>query len=369
MTLPQLPPPVEMTSETKRNIIDALKKIIEIFKTEGKLGPEASYKSVIHDPRELYRFIKAYRANPELAASLVKDPDGNPVTDENETLVCGVTLLQVQQLLVKTCSRHYLEQENKQPPKVVTETVKKKVFGGLFTKTEQVERKVAGGFDERKVREIAKCMAYDWQLPLLPAYNMLNSAHLLELGENIHGLTSFETIRDFIQLDHPTLRKAKQTVGDDFPHFLARPAALAGVSVWNSEMYQFYRKILGDSAFDFFARDKQFFNVCAELDRPLAEIYGDMLSYIDGDNLQEMMRLNIDKADVLVQAMKASFGPAIKPALGNPNFAKDMLRKVVESLQHVSQEKAQLAQSAMITCKALAPQVAEWVERQQRSVA
>ncbi|MBV8465661.1 MAG: hypothetical protein JO218_06920 [Burkholderiales bacterium] len=358
-----------MTSETKRNIIDALKKIIEIFKTDGKLAPDASYKSITYDPRELYRFIKAYRANPELAAGLVKDADGNPVTDEEATLVCGVSLLQIQQLLVKTCARHYLEQENKEPPRVVTETVKKKVFGGLFTKTEQVERKVAGGFDERKVREISKCMAFDWQLPLLPAYNMLNSAHLLELGETIHGLTTFEAIRDFIQLDHPTLRKAKQTVGDDFPNFLARPAALAGVGVWTKDMYQFYRKILGESAFDFFARDKQFFNVCAELDRPLAEIYGDVLSYIDGDNLQEMMRLNIDKADVLVQAMKASFGPAIKPALGNPNFAKDMLRKVVESLQHVSQEKAQLAQSAMITCKALAPQVAEWVERQQRSVA
>ncbi|SRR5579859_353153 len=368
MTLPQLPPPVEMNSETKRNIIDALKKIIEIFKTDGKLAPDASYKSVIHDPRELYRFIKAYRANTELAAEFVKDAAGNPVTAEDEPLVCGVTLLQIQQLLVKTCSRHYLEQENKEPPKMVTETVKKKVLFGLLTKSEKVERRVAGGFDERKVRDISKCMAYDWQLPLLPAYNMLNSAHLFELGENIHCLTTFETIRDFIQLDQPTIKKAKQTVGEDFPYFLARPAALTGVGVWNNDMYQFYRRVLGDSAFDFFARDKHFFNVCAELDKPLIEIYGEVLSYIADENLQEILRLNIDKADVLVQAMRASFGPAIKPALSNPAFAKDMLRKVVESLQHVSQEKAQLLQSAMITCKALAPQVAQWVER-QKSVA
>jgi hypothetical protein len=368
MTLPQLPPPVDMNSETKRNIIDALKKIIEIFKNAGKLGAEATYSSILHDPRELYRFIKAYRANTELAAEFVKDADGNPVTEEDAPLVCGVSLLQIQQLLVKTCSRHYLEQENKTPPKIVVETVKKKVLGGLITKTEKVERKVAGGFDERKVRDIAKCMAYDWQLPLLPAYNMLNSAHLFELGEHIHCLTSFETIRDFIQLDQPTIKRAKQTVGEDFPYFLVRPAALTGVGEWTQDLYQFYRKILGDSAFDFFARDKQFFMVCAELDKPLIEIYGEVLGYIDGANLEEMLRLNIDKADVLVQAMRASFGPAIKPALSNPNFAKDMLRKVVESLQHVSQEKAQLLQSAMITCKALAPQVAEWVER-QKSVA
>jgi len=306
-----LPPPVEMTSETKRNIIDALKKIIEIFKTAGKLGPEATYSSILHDPRELYRFIKAYRANPELAADFVKDGAGNPVTGEDDILVCGVSLLQVQQLLVKTCSRHYLEQENKEPPKVVVETVKKKMLGGLITRTEKVERKVGGGFDERKVRDISKCMAYDWQLPLLPAYNMLNSAHLFELGEHIHCLTSFEAIRDFIQLDQPTIKRAKQTVGDDFPYFLVRPAALTGVGAWTKDLYQFYRKALGDASFDFFARDKQFFNVCAELDKPLIEIYGDVLSYIDGENLQEMLRLNIDKTDVLRRSISCRFSPSI----------------------------------------------------------
>jgi hypothetical protein len=368
MSLPQLPPPVEMNNETKRNIIDALKQIIEIFKGAGKLNAEATYGSILHDPRDLYRFIRTYRANTGLAGDFVKDKEGNPVTAEDELLVCGVTLAQIQQLLVKTCARHFLEQENKEEVKVVTETVKKKVLG-VFTKTEQVERKVGGGFDERKVRDISKCMAFDWQLPLLPAYNMLNSAQLFELGDYLHCLTSFEGIRDYSQLDQPTIKKAKQTVGDDFPFFLAnRPAALSGVGAWSKEMYLFYRKALGDAAFDFFSRDKQFYMVCAALDKPLIAIYGDVLGYIDSGNLEEMQRLNIDKTDVLIQAMRTAFGPNMKEALSNPNFAKDMLRKVVESLQHVSQEKAQLAQSAMITCKALAPQVANWVEK-QKSVA
>jgi hypothetical protein len=354
-----------MNSETKRNIIDGVKQVLETFKTEGKLPAEATYSSILHDPRDLYRFIRLYRANPAVAADLVKDKEGNPVEADYEQLVCGVSLAQIQQLLVKTCSRYYLEQENKEEVKVVTETVKKKVLG-IFTKTEKVERKVGGGFDERKVRDISKCMAFDWQLPLLPAYNMLNSAQLFELGDYVHCLTSFESIRDFTQLDQPTVKKAKATVGDDFPHFLAgRPAALAGVGDWSRDMYQFYRKILGDAAFDFFSRDKEFYMVCAALDKPFIEIYGDMLSYIDSANLEEMQRLNIDKTDVLVQAMRAAFGPKLRDALSNPNFAKDILRKVVESLQHVTQEKTQLLQSAMITCKALAPQVADWVDRQK----
>jgi len=368
MTLPQLPPPVEMNNETKRNIIEALKQIIEIYKSADKLNADATYGAILHDPRDLYRFIRAYRSNPEMAAGFVKDKEGNPVTGEDDLLVCGVSLAQVQQLLVKTCARHYLEQENKEEVKLVTETVKKKVLG-VFTKTEQVERKVGGGFDERKVRDISKCMAFDWQLPLLPAYNMLNTAQLFELGDHVHCLTSFESIRDYTQLDQPTIKRAKQTVGDDFPYFLAtRPSALAGVGAWSREMYLFYRKALGDAAFDFFSRDKHFYSVCAALDKPLIAIYGEVLGYIDSANLEEMQRLNIDKTDVLLQAMRNAFGPKMKEALSNPNFAKDMLRKVVESLQHVSQEKAQLVQSAMITCKALAPQVADWVEK-QKSVA
>jgi hypothetical protein len=270
---------------------------------------------------------------------------------------------------VKTCAKHYLEQVNREEMRVVTETKKKKVLGGLFTRTETIERKVGGGFDERKVRDISKNMAFDWQLPLLPAYNMLNNVQLLELGDDMACLQSFEHIRDFATLDQPTLKKAKAVVGDDFPNVLTiKPLALAGIGIWTRDMYHFYRKELGESAFEFFAREPTFFMVCASLDKPFISIYGDVLAYIDSDNLQEMQRLNIDKTDVLLQGMKAAFGSKLRDALANPNFARDHLRKLVESMQHVTQEKAQLAQSAMITCKAIAPQVADWVEK-QKSVA
>ena len=96
MTLPQFPPPVEMNNETKRNIIDALKQIIEIFKTAEKLNADATYSAILHDPRDLYRFIRTYRSNAELASALVRDKEGNFVTAEDETLVCGVTLAQIQ---------------------------------------------------------------------------------------------------------------------------------------------------------------------------------------------------------------------------------------------------------------------------------
>ena len=126
----------------------------------------------------------------------------------------------------------------------------------------------------------------------------------------------------------------------------------------------FYRSAIGDNAFEFFCRDKAFYMVCAALEKPLARIYGDVLCYIAAENLEEMQRLNIDKADVLIAAMKFAFGDKLRQILSRPAFAKDILRKLVESLLHVSQEKSQLAMSAQITCKAIVPQVADWLAKQ-----
>jgi hypothetical protein len=365
MALPQLPPPIDITNETKRGVIDGLKKVIEVFQTNGVLEKEIGYQDVIHDPEILYNFIQTYKANAPLVSKIVVGKNGGPVTDPNAPLVCGISLAQIQQLLVKTCARYFLEQDTREEESTVTETVTKTRF--LFFKTtEQVERKTGGGFDERKVREISRYMAFDWQLPLLRAYAELNSVQILELGENIVALQSAEAIRDFSKFDQPTIKKAKTTAGQDFANILAvRPGAIGGIATWSKDMYGFYRQALGDHAFEFFCRDKAFYMVCAALEKPMARIYGEVLCYIAAENLEEMQRLNIDKADVLIAAMKIAFGDKMRAVLSQPAFAKDILRKLVESLLHVSQEKSQLAISAQITCKAIAPQVMDWLTKQQ----
>jgi hypothetical protein len=364
MASSKLPPPIDITPETKRGVIDGLKKVIDVFQANDVLGKEIGYRDVIHSPEVLHDFIQTYKTNAQLVGAIVVDKKGEPVTDPDVSLSCGISLAQIQQLLVKTCVRFFLEQDTREEETTVTETVTKKRF--LFFKTtEQVERKTGGGFDERKVRELSRYMAFDWQLPLVHAYAQLNSAQLMELGENVVLLQTAEAIDDFSKFDPQIIKKAKATAGDDFLNILAlRPAAIGGVAVWSKDMYTFYRQALGDDAFEFFGRDKSFFMVCAALDKPLARIYGDVLSYIAAENLEEMQRLNIDKADVLIAAMKLAFGNKIRPVLSRPAFAKDVLRKLVESLLHVSVEKSQLAISAQITCKAITPQVMDWLAKQ-----
>jgi hypothetical protein len=364
MPLPKLPPPVDISAEAKRGIIDGVRQVIEIFQANGVLDKELGYRDVIHDPDVLYSFIQSYRTNSKLAEKIVVQKNGKPVTDESAPLVCGVSLAQVQQLLVKTCARYFFAEDTKEEEEIVTETVTRTRF--LFFKTtEQIERKSGGGYDERKVRELTRHMAFDWQLPMLKAYAELNSAQLMELDSDIAYLQSPGAIHDVARYDHAVLKKVKGTVGADFPALLAaRPAAIGGVAQWSKDMYAFYRGILGDRAFEFFSRDKSFFMVCASLDKPLARIYGDVLAYIAAENLAEMQRLNIDKADVLIAGMKFAFGDKTPLILAQPNFAKDVLRKLVESMLHISQEKAQLVVSAQLTCKAIAPQVMDWLTKQ-----
>lgn len=365
MALPVLPPPTEINVETKKAIIDGLKKVIEAFQAKGLLEAGLSYQDIIHDPATLRALIASYRENRELVDSVVVSPDGQPVRDDQTPLICGVTLEQVQQLLVKTCAKFYFDRDRGEEETVVKPVTTTRFL--FFKKTEMVERKAGPSADDRKAREIIRYLAFDWQLPLLPHFkDELIHQQVTELGDDVVALQTPEAIKAIGALEPVVIRKAKQVTGPDFANVLIeRPQAIGGIGQWTRDLYVFYRSVLGSKAFDFFSRDKSFFNVVAELDRPLARIYGDVLCYIAAENLQEMQRLNIDKTDVLIEGLKSSFGDRLPQILSIPNFSKDVLRRLVDSLLHMSQEKDQLAVATTLTCKAIAPQVLDWLQKQK----
>ena len=364
MAVPNLPPPVDLSNETKKAIIDGLKKVIEVFQAKGVLDKAVTYGRVIHEPEVLHAFIQTFRAQRALVDAIVQAPDKKPVRDEVTPLACGVTLEQVQQLLVKTCAKFYFDKDRAEPETVVrTVTTKRFLF---FTKTEQVESKAGPTADDRKHREILRYLAFDWQLPLLPAFKDMIYQQVAELGDDMVALNTVDGIEALSQLDPAVIKKAKGTAGPDFTNIIAeRPQAIPGVAAWNRDMYVFYRSILGVKAFEFFARDKYFFNVAAELDKPMARAYGDVLCFIHADNLMEMQRLNIDKTEVLIEGLRQALGDTLPQVMSLPNFAKEILRRLVESLLHMSQEKDQMLVATSLTCKAIQPQILEWLSKQR----
>ncbi len=362
-----LPPPADIGNDAKKGIIDGLKNVILVFQEKGLLSPEVGYQDIIHEPAVLYDFIQSYKANREAVSHLVQDAEGTPVLTDDQPLVCGVTLEQIQQLLVKTCAKYFFEQDRTQ--EVVTETVTRTRF--LFFKTtEQVERTATSGVDERKVRQILMYLAFDWQLPLLAAYrDHLNVQQLMELDSEFLCLSTPEGVAELGQIEPATIKRARGIAGNDFPNLLrARPAAITGVAVWQKEWYILFRNMLGDKAWEFFCREPSYFNVVAALDKPLAKTYGDVLVYAASENLEEMQRLNIDKAGVLIESLKAALGDrGCAAVMAIPNFSRDILRKLVESLLHMSMEKDQLKVSAELTCKAMIPQIKEWMIKQRQA--
>lgn len=125
-------------------------------------------------------------------------------------------------------------------------------------------------------------MAFDWQLPLLGVYQeVLSPQQLVALGGDLAAMRSPEAVRAAAALDPTVLRKARQSAGREVQLALAdRPESIAGISYMNREMYVFFRKVLGDQAFRFFTRDRQFFNQVASLEKAMVRVYGDVLCYI-----------------------------------------------------------------------------------------
>lgn len=368
MTVPTLPPPVDIDNDTKKAIIDGLKKVLARFQQDGLVDQSLTYQDLISHPDILEKFIALFLANRELCDEIVKRKGGQPVRDEDSMLVCGVSLNQIQQLLVRTCAKKLFDAEK--TAQTVTETVTKKSLFGLIKKTEQVEVTRLGNdpIEERKLRELARYLAFDWQLPLLRAYREhISYQQLMEIGEDIVALRTPEAIATVGKFEPAILKKVKAAAGPDFTDILInRPQAIAGVAVWNRDMYEFYRKMLGDAAWAFFAREKDFFNVVASLDKPVARVYGDVLSFISSESLAEIQRLNIDKSEVLVTSLRGAFGNKLPAVLGHPNFAKDILRKVVDNMLHMNQEKDKLMTSFALTCKAMVPTVNEWLAKQPK---
>lgn len=369
MTIPVLPTPVEITPQNKKAIIDGLKKVLSRLQQMGFIGAQLTYHDLIVSPTHLAQFIHTFVQNRESCDDLVISKDNGPVRDDDLPLLCGTSLNQIQQLLIRTCAKKVFEPEK--TVETVTETVVKKSLFGLIKRTEQVEvtRPTTDPIEERKFRELNRYLAFDWQLPLLESFrDHLSYQQIVEIGGDLLALSTPEAVIAVGQFDPQTVRKVKQTVGDEFVDvLLAQPQAIAGIAAWNRDMYDFYRKLLEDKAWAFFARETAFFNVVASLDKPIARLFGDVLCYIAADNLEEIQRLNIDKIEVLVTSLQSAFGNKLPQILSVPAFSKEILRKVVDNLLHMNQEKEKLSVSFALTCKAMVPTVMDWLGKYQAS--
>jgi hypothetical protein len=361
-------PPIEISNETRTAIIDGVRATLMLLQRGGKISSDISYSSLLENPDLLYAFIQAYRANPEIADSLVQDKKGKPVRDDQTMLVCDVNLAQVQRLLVVTCSKRYFAPAPAQQVQPAPPEPDQKKSLGLFRKSEKPDpqaKQAPKTNEERKLSDLTRYLAYDWQLPILPVYReALSYQHLVELGADILRLKDVKAVAAAGRLSPSDIQKARRVAGEDFSTMLARnPRAVNGVVHWSHEMYKFFHQLLGEKTWDFFAREREFFRVVGGLDKGRLRMYGDMLTYIAPENLLTLGRLNIDKTRALVEALKVQLGDHLDMTLSSAQFGKDILNRIVDSFIHLKKDNDQLVVYAELTCQALAPTIQDWLSR------
>ncbi len=359
-------PPVDITPETRNAIVDGLKQCLGVFQAAKKVKNEISYQNLIENPAALYQFIQIYRANREMVDNIVKAKSGQPVRDDDTELACGVSLSQVQRLLILTAAkRHFGVSGAIQKPA----EEKKGGIGSLFRKSEAKAEAPSRTNEERKLSELAKYLAYDWQIPLLQVYrDSLTYQHVMELGPELTLLKDAKAIAQAGRLDPAQVRKARQVVGGDFVNLISdNPKAIEGVIYWNADMYKFFRSLLGDKAWIFFGRDQQYFNALASFEKAKLRLFGDALAYMAPECLIEFERLNIDKINAMMEAFRGNFGDDLEMILSQKSFAFDVMHRLVESFVHLKKEPDQLKVYADMTCKAILPSMQEWLAKTKAS--
>jgi hypothetical protein len=105
MAVIQLPPPVDIDNDAKKAIIDGLKKVLARFQQGGLVDGAVTYQHLISHPDVLESFVGIFVAHRDACDDIVKAKGSKePVRDDNQMLVCNVSLNQIQQLLVRTCA-------------------------------------------------------------------------------------------------------------------------------------------------------------------------------------------------------------------------------------------------------------------------
>lgn len=362
-------PPVDITPETRSAIVDGLKQVLAAFQQAKKIKAEISYQMLIENPQALYQFIQIFRANRELADAIVRSPDGALVRDEETELVCGVSLAQIQRLLILTAAKRHFGVGQ---PQAKPQEDKKGGLGSLFRKQDTDKTASTGmSAEERKLSELAKYLAYDWQIPLLQIYrDSLTFQHIMELGPCITLLRDAKAIAQAGRLDPAQIRKARQVVHDDFVQLLSEnPKAVEGVIYWNADMFKFFHNLLKEKCWAFFARDQMFFNSVAAFEKAKLRLFGDLLLSITPEGLSEFDRLNLDKTAAILEAFRANFGRDLPLMLSQKSFAFETLHRMVESFVHLRKGSEQIKIYADLTCKAMLPTLQPWINKVKAELA
>ncbi len=337
----RVPPVADLGDEVKDVILGSVKLAIKRLTENGVIPADIEYKDLLADPAKMGEFIAAYKKDRSVARDLALDATGKPVDDDWTELVCGITMAQIERLLVFTCFKR----------------IYKKASGGK------------GG--KKDIPDAIKCaIAFDWQLPFLDLYaEKMPPAHYKLMEDNIFHAQTAEEIEKITQTSTGELTRALELTDKYFVAFLDAPE-IARNMLREKGPQEFNRMeiLAGDQVFRFFSLDEQVMVEVLGLSDDHLSAFGSLAVSL---SLESFRALEDMPANVLAPFMRAFldvFGEQSYDLLARDGFAGKFLRNNVNIFRDMDagdeDEAEQVEKSAMIKWRSIKAAVIEWLGAQ-----
>ena len=335
----EIPALVDFPPETKTLVIGAIKLVLRRLRRDGLLREDVAYGDLLGDAAKLHEVISLFKANRAIADDVVLDTAGGPVRDDRKTLICGITLAQIERLLVFTCAKRlYASWDG---------------WTGVRSSGAVVPE------------ELKRVLGFDWQLPLLPLYQTAMSAeHFRALGDAVLALRTPQAVVAASNMDPGEIENLKLAAGDRFAEVLmVAPDAGALVARLKPEKFALFSEAAGDRLWEFLAGEPQvrgyLMGVVAERVRALGPSLPDLCL----EAARVLTDLPSDRLALLLSSFREVFKDEAPRLLKDSGFAHDVLAPLVARILGAPPDSRDCTSHAHMVreWEALKPRIMVWM--------
>lgn len=293
----EVPDLFDMQPGIKDLLVGSIKLVLQRMKREEIMPEDLEYRAMLASPERLETFIMQYKSRRDLAQDVALAPTGQTITDYDTPLVCGVTLGQVERMLVYTCVKKTYAAANIRP--------------------------VPG--------PVRSYVAFAWQLPLIEAYRaILTPDHLDALGDALLALQTVNEIQATVRVDADDIAKAKEILGPRIADALrANPMALRSIARLDTPTFERIQQAASPREWDVFSADPYLVAELAKRDTERVNAIGPTAADLCVDTLRLLDNLPKWMFATFMDGFREHLEAHATALLGEDGELRDIFREIV----------------------------------------
>ena len=310
-----IPSLVEFEDRTKDIVIGAIKLILKRLRKKGAFPDGIEYADLLRDPDQMLAFITCYKHNREIGQDVTLDAHGDPAPDDTTPLVCGLTLAQIERLLVYTCAK-------KRGVSMARETSDPADAQGAA--------EVAAAWAQR-VAAIKEWLVFDWQLPLIDFYlTQMKPGHFRVLDLTVFLVREAEDLEALASVEPSDLRRVRDLVDTRFEEMMAaHPSAARGLVSCDQQSFDMFAEMTTSRLWEFFGGDPQRVVEVLRLEENRRTVIAPFVADIGMATLRQLEQVPNDMLAPIMTGFTKTFGDEGTRFLQEETFARKFLFTIV----------------------------------------